>query len=412
MLALGSENGVVKIFNLKTQTVSKKWGVMSNEREIFQMCWGADDQSVFSGMANGTVDWTTIEGELLKTFSIDSPNQPITGLSLLQNNRLLVTGQNGAVRVFSTDSGEIVSKFRLKRTITDMKYSSSVSSGSQAKNIEAGNDGRFIVCGGKEKLAQLIDLELKKSIWQSVNVPPDQLRMAVPIYDKALDWIDRDHTFITATMHGHIRIYDVREHKRSPTIIMDTKKMHLPLSSISVSPSNSNHFCTGDQVGNFRYYDKRMSLLPIGKTKGMVGSIKSIAYHPTKEFVACVGLDRYLHIMNSNPSSSNHKNKSIVCKSYVKLKMNKVLFSDYEEPEAEQMEVEIVPEVKPAKAKAKKDEIDKILGALPVAIEPTKPTTTKVESTTSTTSLNKKKKRNSVEEEKIVEKSQKKSKHT
>lgn len=32
--------------------------------------------------------------------------------------------------------------------------------GSQAK-ASVGNDGRFIVCGGKDKLAQLIDLELK-----------------------------------------------------------------------------------------------------------------------------------------------------------------------------------------------------------------------------------------------------------
>lgn len=89
MLALGSENGVVKIFNLKTQTVSKKWGVMSKERGISQMCWGPDDQSVFAGMANGTVDWTSIEGELLKTFSINSPTQAITGISLLQNNRFV-----------------------------------------------------------------------------------------------------------------------------------------------------------------------------------------------------------------------------------------------------------------------------------------------------------------------------------
>lgn len=87
MLALGSENGVVKIFNLKTQTISKKWGAMSKEREIFQMCWGPDDKSVFVGMANGTVDWTTIEGDLLKTFSINSPTQAITGISLLPNNR-------------------------------------------------------------------------------------------------------------------------------------------------------------------------------------------------------------------------------------------------------------------------------------------------------------------------------------
>lgn len=96
--------------------------------------------------------------------------------------------------------------------------------------------------------------------------------------------------------------------------------------------------------------------------------------------------------------------------------MNKVLFSDYEEPEAPQMEVEIVPEVKPAKLKVKKDEVDKILGALPVAVEPIKvsePTTsttsTTTTTTTSTTIANKKKKRNP-NDEKGNDQSQKKSK--
>jgi hypothetical protein len=84
------------------------------------------------------------------------------------------------VKVFSTDSGEVLHHFKMKRTISDMKFSSSIGGGIsalttssrilllglQAKDDQQlGGDGRFIVCGGQGKLSQLVDLEL--SVWPS-----------------------------------------------------------------------------------------------------------------------------------------------------------------------------------------------------------------------------------------------------
>jgi WD40 repeat protein len=90
MIAVGSENGVVKLLNLKTQKVAKQWGSMSTDREICSMCWGDDEKSVFTGLKNGNIEWTTTSGELVKTFSKNlgqSGLESVTGLTLLENNR-------------------------------------------------------------------------------------------------------------------------------------------------------------------------------------------------------------------------------------------------------------------------------------------------------------------------------------
>lgn len=92
------------------------------------------------------------------------------------NRRLLACSENGYVKVFSTESGEVLHHFKMKRTITDLKFSSTVGGGMlfflrgatlhlclgcQVKEDQAlGGDGRFIVCGGQGKLSQLVDLEL------------------------------------------------------------------------------------------------------------------------------------------------------------------------------------------------------------------------------------------------------------
>lgn len=375
MIAVGSETGVVKLFNLKTQKVAKQWGTMSADREILSMAFGSDAQSVFAGLKNGNIELSNFNGESVKNFSMlnatlnpGEKQAPVTSLTVLDENRLLACSENGYVKVFSTESGEVLHHFKMKRTITDLKFSSTVGGGCQVKEDQAlGGDGRFIVCGGQGKLSQLVDLELSRVLWQAENVPNDKLNLVVPIFDKAVDWLDREHTFVAVTMHAHIRIYDVRA-KRRPVQLVETEKLHVPFSCVSVNPRNPTIFCTGDQSGNFQYWDQR-TLKLAGKSRGCVGSVKSIAFHPSKAFVACVGLDRYLHIFNSDCTK-----RTYAAKQYLKLRMNKVLYSDIELPEekGEEMEEEKTePEIQRPNVpvREKKDEIDKLLGGLPVISE-------------------------------------------
>lgn len=94
MIAVGSETGVVKLFNLKTQKVAKQWGTMSADREILSMAFGSDAQSVFAGLKNGNIELSNFNGESVKNFSMlnatlnpGEKQAPVTSLTVLDENR-------------------------------------------------------------------------------------------------------------------------------------------------------------------------------------------------------------------------------------------------------------------------------------------------------------------------------------
>ena len=78
----------------------------------------------------------------------------------------------------------------------------------------------------------------------------------------------------------------------------------------------------GDRAGNMAMYELRQGMRRLGKFKDGVagGSIRDLECHPTRPYVASVGLDRYLRIHDMNT-------RRLVSKMYLRQRVNAVLFT-------------------------------------------------------------------------------------
>jgi WD40 repeat protein len=117
MIAVGSETGVVKLFNLKSQKVSKQWGTMSADREILSMTFGSDGASIFAGLKNGSIELSNFNGELLKSYSMlnstlnpGEKQAPVTAITLLNENRYLLNLCSRLILILMTEDFSLVAK--------------------------------------------------------------------------------------------------------------------------------------------------------------------------------------------------------------------------------------------------------------------------------------------------------------
>jgi len=320
-LLTASNNGLVKLYDLKDKRISCAWGKQERDREITSMAWGNSDESeVLTGNINGQIQAWKLDGKLVANYNLDNS---IIGLESLDQN-YFTCDCAGGVAIVNSQTKEIT-KFAMKRPVTKVLFSKELVGGcTQQKDRERVSEkGRFLLLGPENKLAQVFDLETEKVTWNAKNVPKDFLDLAVPIHDLDATWIDPAHTFVVVTAHHQIRTYDIRAQCR-PVTTTDHKKT--PFTSVKINPRNKTTIAAGDAIGNLRLHDMRKSDAGVAKFLGMSGSVRSISFHPTEPLLAAVGLDRFLHVWDS-------RNKKSQVKVYMKQRLNHVLFSSFVPPE-------------------------------------------------------------------------------
>ena len=126
-------------------------------------------------------------------------------------------------------------------------------------------------------------------------------------YGKFLPKSNRE--FVISNGHGKIRLYDVNAQVR-PVIDVQICDYLLP----KVYPTEcGNCVIYASQRGELIKSDIRMNFRMVHKFKGSKGTIRDIAV--SGDFVACVGLDRYLRVYH-------HDTKESIAHVYLKQKQN------------------------------------------------------------------------------------------
>ena len=117
---------------------------------------------------------------------------------------------------------------------------------------------------------------------------------------------------IVATGYGKLRLYDTTVGKR-PQLNKPFKEQRIMTVAVR---GDENVWWVGDAGGNLQSFDVTTGTF-MGAIKGIAGSVRSIALHPTAKTIASGGLDRYVRIHSTRTRKS-------VAKIYVTSQVNAV----------------------------------------------------------------------------------------
>ena len=161
--------------------------------------------------------------------------------------------------------------------------------------VEAGcGRGESAVFGGRENDIQLHNISTQDVLWKAKNVSNDKLSLRVPIYITAVKFLGEDATnkIITGTGYKQIRVYDVKA-KRCPVVNFEIGgEEAYRITSILPSPDEKTVYIA-DSTGGLYLYDIGMRRR-IFTLKGNFGSIRDLKTDPDGQYLAAVGLDRYI----------------------------------------------------------------------------------------------------------------------
>ncbi|KAJ5074777.1 wd repeat-containing protein [Anaeramoeba ignava] len=177
-------------------------------------------------------------------------------------------------------------------------------------------DQKLLSSGGNDNILKVYDIETGKCVFEGQNEPNDELDLPIPIWDRDHKWkTDSNQVIIVGTSYGDLRLYDRRLENN---LVFSKKVLKRPLNAITVSRDNQSVYA-GDTTGDIFRFDLRRGK-NLGSFKGASGSIRAIEEHPVLDFVACVGLDRFVRIYDT-VSRLPHS------KLYLKQQLNSLLFT-------------------------------------------------------------------------------------
>jgi len=331
----GDDTGLVKLVSLKSDGTVRKFGVQSQERGGVQaMRWAGNDLDPESHIAlalgrGGIEVWDARSLTNVYTatpFSLKRYDQKIIGMDILNpknvdasERRFLVANSMGNVKIIDWDEEQAEIKFDI---------------GDNLERLVLSPDQSVFVAGGT-RLCALWDVETQQQIFKSKNANWDEYKVIPRYYDLA-------YAFVPPTADGgdftpNTRFLSTNEYKQLR--LYDTKAGQRPVWSIetSVDPIHSLAYLsdgytliTGDAGGRVQRLDMRYpgpGGIGLGKLTGVyrggVGSVRSIAPHPTLPFMAVAGLDRHLRVYQT-------ESRELLKQVYLTQKLTACLFSRVE----------------------------------------------------------------------------------
>jgi ribosome biogenesis protein NSA1 len=220
------------------------------------------------------------------------------------SNDILCIGADGNITVVNTSNN----KYKYKEFKVDGPLS--------AYDVR----NSHIAVGGRENDLKLYDIKTQRKIWSAKNVPDDKLQLRVPIWITAITHInDNPHLIATGTGHKHLRVYDTNVNYSQPICTIDySEEYHI--TSIA-SSKDGNGIYLADTSGGLHLYDRR-KLKRISTYHGYAGSIRDIKVSSDGNYIAAVGLDRYVRIFDNNGNSSTNKEEACI---FLRNRLNRVL---------------------------------------------------------------------------------------
>lgn len=329
----GDEGGLLKEVSVEQSSVVQTWGAYVDKTHgVTELAWsGADEASVLAGRSDGVIDIVGVaDGNLVADMGDRRATGPIVGLGCVGSDVFFAT-ESGAVELRAVDAFNAPSRvsWSTGRAISHMRC------------LEVGS-GAVLASGGKDHDLKLWDLS-GTSTFAARNVRNTMLDLQVPIHIRDLCFVGPSGDKVaTATAHHQIRLYDTKAQRRP---VLDISVGKHSFNTCTATP-DGNAIIVGDAFGNLSLVDLRAPGRTLATFSGFAGAITDVAVHPTKPLVAAVGLDRFVRVHNT-------QTKSLVSKTYLKLRMSAVLFSA--EGEIKQA---AAPVQKPPRRKGDDDEDD------------------------------------------------------
>lgn len=308
---LGSEPGILKAVNLvgKVATNYYDQARIGKDQEIISTCWDDKEQTkIYTGHKCGTVrQFDPKSGQFEAPIAIpeiDNLTEELVKLYKREGSFITCTSK-GKFLVWKNHENEtkIINEVNLGLNIYDMVLN---------------KDKTKFASGGKENALKVYDFEnLEKPVFKMKNVPHDWLQLRVPVWVTGIRFLENSSKIVTCTGKSQIRLYDTSIERRRPCLEM--KFDEYPLTAISTT-HNENQVIVGNTRGNVGMFDLRKKGL-VRVFKGFAGGVRCLECHPTLDYVASCGLDRFLRIHNINSGKLEYK-------VYLKARLNCLMFSD------------------------------------------------------------------------------------
>jgi ribosome biogenesis protein NSA1 len=196
-----------------------------------------------------------------------------------------------------------------------------------------------IAIGGRERESTIIDIYTGQQVWKAKNLAPDpQTLLQQPVWSTALTFLS-DSLLLSGTAYKQVRLYDIRSNSRRP--VSYTPEGLLEHRVTALCSVDEHNIAVGDAAGSLIVLDlrkhlgksKKSTITSVPRFVGPVGSIRQIVCHPTKPWLACVGLDRMLRVY------STRSRRQMDCV-YLKQRVNSLLFcADEEWPLYDEIEI-------------------------------------------------------------------------
>jgi ribosome biogenesis protein NSA1 len=178
-----------------------------------------------------------------------------------------------------------------------------------------------VAFGGVENDLKLYDVNTMKQVWEARNVPHDKLSLRVPVWITSISFLQPSidskagSLIATGTGHKHVRVYDTRNSNCRPITSIDCSEDYRVTNIVGSEDGNSVYI--SDSAGGISHWDVRTNRR-MHTLHGFAGSVRDLKRDNEANFLAGVGLDRYLRIYDIN----KHKLHSTV---YLKNRINACL---------------------------------------------------------------------------------------
>jgi len=281
------------------------------------MCWGPQKESQV--VVAFKVDQTTSEVEMwditnsLRILEFKGIKGRIKAMSVFNiqgKSKLLTCTEEGNVEIRTLDQikidSELVESFQVSRPVTVLRM----------------DPHHTFQCaiGGKENDLNIWDLENKTCLWKAKNVRNDMLDLQVPVWITDLQYLNNKlDTVVVATAHSQIRVYHLKNQRRP---VLNVQIKEYPLTAIVLSHDDS--FVIAVNTKGFIYKVDLTTGQIIGALKEIGGSINSIQFHPSLNYLISCGLNRYIIIHDTQTGKVKYK-------IYMKQKMTFILCDDENE---------------------------------------------------------------------------------
>ena len=157
---------------------------------------------------------------------------------------------------------------------------------------------QLLAVGGKGQGndLKLYDVETQKVAYKAKPPPENWLGYRAPPYVSAIEFVpgSENRNVLVGTGERVVRLYDTRADKRA---VMDLSVGETTITALAMDFTGAYAFI-GNAKGQLQTVDLRAKGV-FAKFKGVSGSIREIAPHPTEPLIAVAGLDRYLRVYDT-----------------------------------------------------------------------------------------------------------------